>query len=106
MAAIGVYFSTVTRSRVIKSSGPAVFHGLWILNTVSAVTYSVINSGTSVSPLTATPTDILVPRNVKATNAAMTEIIKSDVGFRCPDGLYLFFPGGGISSVTAVVAFR
>jgi hypothetical protein len=101
---IGINFSAVTRSRVIKDSN-TVFYGLWIVNSVSKATIALIASGTSVGPLVATPGDIIIPRNVQGTNTSLAEILKLDNGIRCTDGLYLYFPGLVTSGCTALVAF-
>lgn len=101
---IGVNWSTVTRSRVIKDTN-AVFYGLWIVNTVSKATVALIASGTSIGPLVADSGDIILPRNVRSTSNSLDEVFKLDNGLRCTDGLYLYFPGVATSGCTALIAF-
>lgn len=103
MKPLGVYFSTVTSSTIIKPS-IGVLYGLWVLNNASATTYAVMNSGTSVSPVgTTTKNNILFPKSGKSVSVEMTEIFRSDAGIRCPAGIFLFLSAS--AGTTAVVAY-
>jgi len=104
MSILGVNFSTVTRSRVIKDKD-AVFYGLWIVNSVSKATNALIMSGVSVSPLVASAGDIVVPKNTKSISTELTEVIKFEKGLRCPDGIYFYFPSLATSGCSALIAF-
>jgi hypothetical protein len=95
-----------TRTRVICDHG-SHFGGLLVINTsASAVTVAIQNSGVSKNFAGMSGSTMPIPMTlVKPSDSPWAPPVPDD-GVRMDQGTFLYFGGGGISGVTAVVWWR